>query len=262
MSQFFNAQGLRLAFETHGSGEPLILIHGYPLTRVIWHPLLASLKGVQAILPDVRGFGESEGAAPGFGMEELAADVNALLDHLQIERAFLAGHSMGGYIALAFARRYPQRVKGLALIASQAAADPPERRAARLETAERIAREGVTFVAESMSQALTPDESLRPLLFTLIARQHPQALIAALHAMAQRPDSLAVLQSGEFPLLLVHGQADSLIPLARAQEIRAAVPRARLIELPGVGHVPMMEAPQRTAQALQAWIYGDESQNG
>jgi pimeloyl-ACP methyl ester carboxylesterase len=113
-----------------------------------------------------------------------------------------------------------------------------------------------------MSQALTPDESLRPLLFTLIARQHPQALIAALHAMAQRPDSLAVLQSGEFPLLLVHGQADSLIPLTRAQEIRAAVPRARLIELPGVGHMPMMEAPQRTAQALQAWIYGDESQNG
>ncbi len=258
MSNFFLSQGLRLAFEMHGSGTPLVLLHGYPLSRVIWHPLLPFLSEVRVILPDVRGFGESQAAPPGFGIDALAADVYALLDHLQIEQTFLAGHSMGGYIALAFARLYPQRVKGLALIASQAAADTPERRAARLETAERIAREGVGFVAENMSQALTPREALRPTLYTLISQQNPQALIGALHAMAQRPDALSMLQASTFPLLLIHGQADTLIPIARAHEIQAAVPRARLIELPGVGHMPMMEEPERTAQAIQMWIGKDE----
>ncbi len=256
MSQFFYSQGLRLAFETSGEGEPLVLIHGYPLDRTIWRPLLPHLDGLQVILPDVRGFGESQVAPPGFSMDDLAEDLAALLDHLRLERVFIGGHSMGGYIALAFARRYPQRVKGLALIASQAAADTPERRLARAETAARIEREGIGFVAEAMSTALTPLESLRPILRDLIRQQSPQALIGALQAMAARADALDLLRESTFPLLLVHGQADALIPIERAREVQAAVPRAYLVELEAVGHMPMMEAPLPTAQALRERFLG------
>lgn len=251
MSKFFFSQGLQLAFESHGEGTPLVLLHGYPLDRTIWHPLLPHLTGWQVILPDIRGFGESQAAEPGFSMDDLAADVEALLDHLQLEQACIAGHSMGGYIALAFARRAPQRVKGLALIASQAAADSPERRTARFETAERIAREGVAFVAEQMSHALTSQESLRPQLRALIERQSPKALIGALRAMAERPDSTSLLQERPFPLLILHGQADALIPIERARQLHALVTRARLVELPAAGHMPMMEFPEETAKAMR-----------
>lgn len=256
MSEFFSSQGLKLAFETFGEGESLVLIHGYPLDRTIWRPLLPHLNGLRVILPDVRGFGESQVAVPGFSMDDLAEDLAALLDHLCLERAFIGGHSMGGYIALAFARRYPQRVQGLALIASQAAADSPERRLARAETAARIQQEGVDFVAEGMSTALTPLESLRPTLHDLILKQSPQALIGALQAMAARPDALDLLRESTFPLLLVHGQADALISIERAREVQAAVPRAHLVELEAVDHMPMMEAPLTTAQALRTWCLG------
>ncbi|MFO3797414.1 MAG: alpha/beta fold hydrolase [Anaerolineales bacterium] len=253
MSEFFFSQEFRLAFESYGLGTPLVLIHGYPLSRIIWQALIPHLHGLQVILPDVRGFGESQAAEPGFSMDDLAADLESLLDHLHLEQAFIAGHSMGGYIALAFARRAPQRIKGLALIASQAAADPPERRTARLETAERIAREGIGFLAEQMSSALTSQQSLRPQLRALIERQSPKALIGALRAMAERPDATDLLRESTFPLLLLHGQADSLIPIERARQLHALMPRARLIELAAVGHMPMMEAPAETAQALLEW---------
>lgn len=253
MSEFFFSQGLRLTFDLLGQGTPLVLIHGYPLSRAIWQPLLPHLHGLRVILPDVRGFGESQAAEPGFSMDDLATDLESLLDHLHLEQAFVAGHSMGGYIALAFARRAPQRLKGLALIASQAAADPPERRTARLETAERIAREGIDFIAEQMSNALTSQESLRPQIRALIERQSPKALIGALRAMAERPDATNLLRESTFPLLLLHGQADALIPIERARQIHALTPRARLIELPAAGHMPMMEAPAETAQALLEW---------
>lgn len=253
MSEFFFHHGVRLAFERHGEGRPLVLIHGYPLDRSIWRPLLPYLAGLQLILPDVRGFGESEVTAPGFTMDDLADDLAALLAHLGLESAFIGGHSMGGYIVLAFARRYPQRLQGLALIASQAAADTPERRSAREETARRIEVEGHGFIAESMPAALTPNMAIQAELRQRIQAQPALALIGALGAMAARAAAFDVLQRLSVPLLLIHGQADMLIPIERAREVKALRPQARLVELPAVGHMPMLEMPRLTAQALREW---------
>jgi len=99
---------LGLAYDRRGSGTPLVLIHGFPLDHTIWEPLVPLLeKDCDLILPDLRGFGESEPSRTPYLLADLAADTAALLDHLKIEKAAIAGHSMGGYVALAFAHAYP-----------------------------------------------------------------------------------------------------------------------------------------------------------
>lgn len=248
----FKRNDITLAYERLGRGAPLVLIHGFPLDHSIWNevtPLLSS--DFDLILPDLRGFGESDAVDTAYTMADLADDIAALLDHLGLESAFLAGHSMGGYVALAFADAYPQRVRGLALIASQAAADPPERKTGRYAQAQQIAENGIGEIVAGMPVKLSADERVQKFVHDLMRKQKPAGYIGSLKAMAERANTLSVLEKGSFPVLVVHGGADGLIPLQT--EIQVKVPRARTVELPGVGHMPMMESPQEVANALKSW---------
>ena len=246
------ANGISIAYERCGKGTPLVLLHGYPLDHTIWEPVLPLLKNdFDLILPDLRGFGESDAPAIPYGMADLAADIAALLGVLNIWKAVIAGHSMGGYVALAFARAYPQRTLGMGLVASQVLADTPEKKAGRYQEANDILAHGVREVAEGMSVKLTADPGLQAKLRILILRQRPEGLAGALRAMAERPDSSALLPGSDFPVVLIHGLSDELIPVERARSVKAAVPNAHLAEIPAVGHMPMMEAPQETAVAIK-----------
>jgi pimeloyl-ACP methyl ester carboxylesterase len=113
---------------------------------------------------------------------------------------------------------------------------------------------GVKPVADSMSAKLSPDERVQVYVRELIAAQRPAGLAGALKAMAERDDSTPVLSGFQFPVVLVHGEADELIPIQRAREIKAAIPNATLIELLGIGHMPMMENPQATASTLKKML--------
>ena len=244
--------GIQQAYTRIGEGTPLVLIHGYPLDHTIWYDMVSSLEDTfELILPDLRGFGLSGIAASPYTIADMASDVAGLLDHFGIEKAHIAGHSMGGYVALAFARKYPQRMLGLGLISTQALADTPERKQGRYAAAEEILQNGVQPVAESMSPKLTPVEGVQAFVRSLIAGQRSAGLAGALKAMAERDDSTSALSGFEFPVAIVHGEADQLIPVERAQEVKAAIPHATLLKLPGVGHMPMMENPQATATTLR-----------
>lgn len=242
---------LAVAYERQGKGLPLVLLHGYPLDHSIWEPLIPALENqFDLVMPDLRGFGGSQGVDQKFSMTDFAGDIAGLLDQLKIRKAFVAGHSMGGYVALAFARSYPERLLGLGLIASQAVADTPETKAARYKQAEAILANGVSETADGMSVKLTADLKLQTWLKKLILSQRPQALAGALWAMAERPDSTPYLSGFNFPLVLVHGLADALIPVERARAVKAAAAQAQLAEVVEAGHMPMMEAPQETSEAL------------
>jgi 3-oxoadipate enol-lactonase len=244
--------GIKLAYERRGKGTPLVLLHGYPLDHSIWEPLVPLLeKDFDLILPDLRGFGESEVSKTAFGMADLAADVAGMLNTMGVWQAGIAGHSMGGYVALAFVRAYPQRVLGLGLVASQVLADTPERKAGRYQEADDILAHGVQEVAEGMSVKLTAQAGLQARLKSLILRQRPEGLAGALRAMADRLDASTLLPGSDFPIVLIHGLADALIPVERAQNVKAAVPQAHLTEIINVGHMPMMEAPVQTAEAFR-----------
>jgi pimeloyl-ACP methyl ester carboxylesterase len=248
----FNNGKVSMAYERVGRGAPLVLIHGFPLDHTIWDEVVPLLQDdFDLILPDLRGMGESDAVDAPYTMTDLAGDIASLLDHLGLEDAFLAGHSMGGYVALAFADAYPHRTRGLALVASQAAADAPERKAGRYAQAQKIADEGIGETVAAMTDKLSADERVRKFVHDLMRKQKPAGYIGSLKAMAERADTLSVLEKNSFPLLIVHGGADGLIPLSR--EIPLKVPRTRMVELEGVGHMPMMESPREVAEALKSF---------
>jgi len=244
--------GIQIAFERSGRGSPLLLLHGYPVDHSIWHEVAGLLGSTfDVVLPDLRGFGGSSAPGEDYGMAEMAADLVGLLDHLGLGRVSIAGHSMGGYIALAFARAYPERVAGLGLVSSQTRADPPDRREGRLATARQVAEQGVGFIADSMAAKLSPDARVQSLCAELIRQQHPAGIMGALKAMAGREDTTSFLATVAYPVCVLHGTADDLIPVERAREVKAVLPAARLIEFPAGGHMLMMEDPQATAEALK-----------
>lgn len=246
---------LQIAYERQGSGTPLVLIHGYPLDHHIWQDIAPLLDThFDLILPDLRGFGQSTTIESPYTIDDMAADLAGLLDALGLQKACITGHSMGGYVALAFARQYPQRVLGLALVGSQAPDDIPERREGRYATARQVTEQGVGIVAESMSLKLSADNRIQAFCAALILQQSKLAVTGALKAMATRPDSSPALAGFQFPVVLIHGKADALIPVERAQEIHSALPHAKLVELPTAGHMPMMEFPAETASALKMLI--------
>jgi pimeloyl-ACP methyl ester carboxylesterase len=250
-----SVNGTEIAYQRSGSGTALVLLHGYPLDHTTWEPVLPFLQGVEdLILPDLRGFGASPSPQAGYSLADMAADIAALLDHLKIEQAVIAGHSMGGYIGLAFAHAFPERIRGLGLIASQAVADSPEGRNDRYATADLVRQQGVSVVADSMPARLTSNPTLQPLLREIILRQSPQGIIAALEAMAARPDSTPDLSGYNFPVVILHGLQDALVPVERAHQVVALLRHGNLVELEGVGHMPMMEASQATAEALRALV--------
>lgn len=244
--------GIRLAYERRGTGVPLVLLHGYPLDHHLWDmvaPLLVNTFDL--ILPDLRGFGESSTVDSFYAMEDFASDVAGLLDHLEIQKTAIAGHSMGGYVALAFARLYPNRVNGLGLVSSQVLADAPDRKEGRYKSAAEVADKGIGSVVAAMTPKFTTNEHLQEFARQSMERQQPAAYIGALKAMAERVDSTPLLSSLTFPVVLVHGDADALIPIDRAREVKAALPQAHFVEVQGAGHVPMLEAPEQTAEALK-----------
>lgn len=244
-------KSIDLAVEEHGEGIPLVLIHGFPLNRQIWQPLIPLLeKKARLILPDLRGFGDSPQELEDYSMRLLAADVVRLLDRLNIEKALIAGHSMGGYVALEFAHAYPHRLKGLALVASQADEDTPERRQARLITAREVRSRGIRYIADGMPPKLSAKPEVQKELHRIISTCSIQTVVAALKAMADRRDANAWLPEIQVPVLAIAGTEDQLIPVEKTHSLIKLVNKGWAVEIADAGHMPMMEAPQKVAEAL------------
>jgi len=243
---------IELAYARRGKGTPLVLLHGFPLDHHLWDDVSSLLEDkFELILPDLRGFGESTTVDAPYTMDDYAADIARLLDQLGIQKAAVAGHSMGGYVALAFARLYPERVRGLALISSQVLADPADRKEGRYKSATDVAEKGIGGVVEAMTSKFTSDMRLQAIAREIMENQKPDAYIGALKAMAERTDSTSSLSTFKFPVVVVHGEADALIPVERARELKAALPDSHYVELKDTGHVPMLEAARETAEALR-----------
>jgi pimeloyl-ACP methyl ester carboxylesterase len=250
--QKIHVNDLDLAFERRGHGNPLVLMHGYPLDHTIWKDVAPLLENdFDVILPDMRGFGESGALESGYRVADIASDIAGLLEYLKIDKAIIAGHSMGGYVALAFARAYPRRLAGLGMISSQVLADSPERKEGRYKTAADVAEKGVGLVADAMTPNLSADVGVRSFVHGLIEKQNPLGVIGALKAMAERPDSSAFFGGLKVPTVIVHGDADAIISVERGREMQRRLASAQYVELPGAGHMPMMENPTGVASALK-----------
>lgn len=240
----------------------VVLIHGFPMTRAIWNAQVETLAQRSLVLrPDLRGAGTSSVPQGPYLMERLAADVAAILDSLGIERAALVGHSMGGYVALAFARMFTERVTRLALVASRLRADTPQEAAARYALADRVERDATIepVIEAYLSRLLAPETIAQRgeiiARATEIARLNtPLGLAATLRGLAVRVSSEDIAEDLDIPVLLVAGGADGVVSLDEARCAAAKFRRAELVICSRSGHLPMLEEPSRVADALAAWL--------
>ncbi|UFU02115.1 alpha/beta hydrolase [Ruania suaedae] len=240
-----------LSVDTHGPAgrTPLVLLHAFPLDSRMWGPVLAELRDLPVLTVDAPGFGASPPVEG--GLEAYADSLAETLAHRGIERAVVAGLSMGGYAALAFAERHPHVLAGIGLLDTKAGVDPEHARHARLEMAEAAPREGASVVAPMIDTLLaaSASEATRTQVGEWLSQAPPSGIAWAQRAMAARPDRLAALERLRIPALVLRGEEDA--PASREDHERmAATLGTETVELAGAGHLSAVEAPAPVARAL------------
>jgi len=259
--------GRRLRYVDLGEGTPLVLVHG---TGGAWQSWLLNLEALaerhRVIAVDLPGFGRSDALPPAPGMSAYAASIAALLDQLGLRRVSILGHSLGGVVAMRFALEHPERTASLILLDGGGV----EMTALRL----RMVVGSLIVVNALMGRpavvrALVRRPRLRRAAMAGYVRDPAIATAALAHEMMSifaGPGLVRALMSasrddvGEYagqiaaPTLLIWGDRDRVIPLAVAQKLAAKLPRARLTTLPGVGHCPMLEHPERFNTLVAEWV--------
>jgi 3-oxoadipate enol-lactonase len=247
-----------LVVEEDGDGEPFLLVHGFPFDRRMWRGQRDAFPGMRLLLPDLRGHGESEPVPPPYTLVDMAEDLRQILDHLAIEQVVFAGLSMGGYIALAFAGRYPERLRALLLLDTHPKADPPEVRRGRAETATRARKDGVASLAAELTERFVGGRGVDPEVVALVRQMildtSVEGMVGSLTAMAARPDSTPILSSIPCPTLVLVGTADQITPPAMARAMHAEIPGAELVEIPDAGHLAPLEQPKPVNTAILAFL--------
>ncbi|HXE75694.1 MAG TPA: alpha/beta fold hydrolase [Candidatus Xenobia bacterium] len=253
--------GVELAWEEAGRGAPLVLLHAFPLNRKMWRPQAEALAGTyRVIMPDFRGHGESGIAEEDSTMERLADDVRGLLDHLKLDRVVLGGLSMGGYVAFAFLRRWPERVRALILADTRASADTDEGRKARYETAELAEREGSAAIAERMLPKLLAASSheTKPELVAavrgMVLEAAPAGIARALRGVAARLPAFDLLPNINVPTLILVGEQDVLTPPSDSEAMAKAIPGSTLVKILNAGHLSNLEQPAIFNSAFLAFL--------
>lgn len=243
--------GYQMAYTDAGEGTPIVFVHGYPLNREMWQPQIEALSDSFRVLAvDLRGHGDSDPVPGPYSVDLLADDIRAFLDALRIDQpVVLCGLSMGGYIAFAFYRKYLDRLRGLILTATRAAADTVEGKAAR-EASMRTAREkGVIPIVEGMLPKLVSPSTTakKPELVKQVGKitlnTSLEGVLGDLAALRERPDSTPTLEQIRIPVLILHGEDDQIIPIQEAQAMQSIILSAEFHSVPNAGHLPNLENP-------------------
>jgi 3-oxoadipate enol-lactonase len=241
-----------------GAGAPLLLLHAFPFDARMWEPQLAALSAKHRVVtPDLAGFGRARALAPRLSLDAHADDLAALLTALALPTVTLIGLSMGGYIALAFARKYPDRLAGLVLADTRAAGDSAEAKAGRERSIAQVQAEGVAALVEVLLPRLLTDKAapeVRERARRIASEQPPVGVIAALTAMRDRGDETPRLTSLAVPALVLVGSEDGLTPPSEAKSIAEALPRGSFAVVDHAGHLSNQEAPEAFNAALVDWL--------
>lgn len=252
---------MNLYYEEKGTGEVLLMIHGFPFDHTMWDEVRELLSDTfRVVTPDLRGMGkspvvESQKVAT---MAELADDLAELLDQLGVEQCIYCGLSMGGYVGWEFWQRHSERLKKLILCDTNASADTPENAAQRLVVADRVEEEkSVAFLAESMATKLMTPQTLaeKPAVVAkyrqMVEENAPLGVAAVARGMARRQDFRPRLKEVDCPVLVLTGESDVLSPPETMRELADALPHGYFTAIPQAGHLVPMENPLAVAAAIR-----------
>jgi pimeloyl-ACP methyl ester carboxylesterase len=248
-------------YDVAGSGPPVFLLHPFPLDHAFWQAVAQSFSTrYQLIMPDLRGHGESALGQGPATMPKHAEDLRRLMDETGATRAPMVGVSIGGYILFEFWRRFRERVSGLVLCNTKAAADSPEARSARLSSAEDVLGRGTEPFFEGMLQK-APAESTRrsrPDLIEAVRRMmrkmSPEDVAGVQRGMAERPDSIATLKTIIVPTLIITGDEDVLTGVPEAEVMKQNIPGAGMKIISKAGHYSPLEQPQEVGRVLRQFL--------
>lgn len=256
-----NVNGTTIAYDDQGQGEVIVLLHGFCGSSAYWEkiePLLVTKFRV--ITPDLRGHGASDAPQGAYTIEQMADDVAGLLEALKVEKYTLLGHSMGGYITLALAQQYSDRLHGFGLIHSTGHADGVEAQDGRLQAVSKIRSEGITKFIDDLVPRLFAQNHLESLSSEVHRakeigyRTPPQGAAGAVLAMRKRLDRQGVMANTKLPLLLVAGEHDNVVTLDRIFTTDGShVTKAVIKE---AGHMSMYEAPEQLAHVITDFMTG------
>lgn len=246
-------------FHDDGSGFPIVWIHGFPLSSAVFAPQ-TRIQSYRHIRPDLRGFGATPPPEGEMSMADYARDVVAVLDRLNIERAVVAGLSMGGYVAMQILRDAAHRVAALLLLDTRETPDSREGREGRLASARDVAANGTKNVIESMIPSMVVREPLRDVVRHIMQSASPAGVIAALKAMAARPDSTETLRRSDAPALVIVGERDTLTPVTDGERMVSLMKAAELAPIANAAHLANFEAPAQVNDLIPAFLarYLDE----
>jgi 3-oxoadipate enol-lactonase len=245
----------------NGGGKvPLVLIHGFPFSSQIWQGVKGGLEdAAEVYTPDLPGFGGADklnkDVSP--SIEAYADSVAKWVRKEGIGGIVLSGHSMGGYVALAFARKYGTMLRGLLLICTRPGPDTEQAREGRYKLAGAVEERGPQAVVDAMHPKLFADgadEGAREQAKENMLSQKKGAIVAALHAMAGRPDSTPQLREIAVPTLILTGSEDAIIPAPEAEMMGRLIPNSRHSAIEGAGHMPMLEKPDKFVKVVRSFL--------
>ena len=244
-----------------GPGDPLVLLHAFPLNRRMWAPQVEALSETRRVItPDYPGFGRSPRPPAQPDVRYYAEQIRDLLGALRLESVVLGGLSMGGYVAFAYMRLFPERVTGLVLANTRPDPDPEEAKQARRDLARRVAEEGVGVLPRvQMERLLAPrtlegNKAVVEYVRDIMLESSPDGVVAALGAMRDRPDSTELLGQIKVPTLVIGGAEDTLSTPEVMGQMAAKIPASEHTTLEDAGHLSNLEAPQRFNAALLEFL--------
>lgn len=249
---------LDIAYRVHGTGGPtLVLLHGFCGDGRYWDPIVSDLSAdFKLVIPDLRGHGASSVPSGPYRIEEMAEDIELWLQALDIQDVWMFGHSLGGYITLAYAEAYPERLRGWGLIHSTAYPDAEPAKENRLKGMNTIRDEGLkTFVDELIPKLFAPNhkESMADSIEAMKQIGYgtaPEGAIATLDAMRTRVDRRGIIERSSVPVALIAGSEDGLIPVEKVHAVQG--PHIQSDTIQDCGHMGMIEAPTQMASLLRA----------
>lgn len=253
---------MTLAYDEAGSGLPVVLLHAFPFEHSMWSPQLGPIAaaGYRVIALDLPEFGDSTGGVEPLSID-LAADVVAeFLDILEIPQAVVGGISMGGYVAMAFARRHPQRLAGLILADTRSSPDDDAAKSRRNELIQAIQASGPVAVAEALLPRLFSERTRKHnpevirRLREIVLRQRSNGLIAGLVALRDRPDAAPGLAAVAVPTLVLVGEHDGVTPPLMSVRIAGCIRASELVHIPDAGHLSNAENPGMFNSAVLTFL--------
>lgn len=250
-----------LRYRISGSGPALVLLHGYLENLTIWDELTVELESSYSVLTiDLPGHGKSICKQEVIGMDFMADCVSAVIRTAGMDKIYLIGHSMGGYVSLAFAERYPSWLKGLCLFHSTPNADNHEKRAARMADIKLVKEGNKEQIVQNNIPRLFANQNQERLAGEVehiksIARSTSDiGIVGALNGMAQRPDRNHIVDQATFPVTMIFGRFDNLISMEVAQNLEDRHKKARTVYLNNSGHMGFLEEPDQTISVISSFL--------